>query len=141
MGPYSLWWRWGESNPRPKVPTAGLYARSPRFGCPPGLARGRAARSKPRLTSPWLTGPKPWLAGFLVPATVSPRQGYRARSRSLSRESVSRLVGLYSFAGFYEATRTSARHLPSATPVETVHPHVTGRTRTGNLECNRLKGL
>lgn len=47
-GPYAPWWRWGESNPRPKVPTAGLYARSPRFGCPPGLARGRAARSKPR---------------------------------------------------------------------------------------------
>src|SRR5690606_6129707 len=42
-----LWWRWGESNPRPKVPTAGLYARSPRFACPPGLARGRAARSEP----------------------------------------------------------------------------------------------
>jgi hypothetical protein len=42
-----VWWRWGESNPRPKVPTAGFYARSPHFGCPPGLACGRAARGEP----------------------------------------------------------------------------------------------
>lgn len=128
-----FWWRWGELNPRPKVPTAGLYARSPRFGCPPGLAHGRAARGEPPCASPGVRGRGPRLAGFVSPLPVSPRQGYRARSRSLSRETVSRLVGLCGFAGFYGhallgvPTRPPAPRratLPSTTPVETVHPHV-----------------
>jgi hypothetical protein len=116
---HPFWWRWGELNPRPKVSTAGLYARSPRFRCPPGLARGRAARGEPPCASPGVRGRGPRLAGFVSPLPVSPRQGYRARSRSLSRETRKQACWPLWFRGFlrsrpfgrtYEATRTSARN-------------------------------
>jgi len=86
-------------------------------------------------------GALPTASRVWCPRAGEPPAGLPGEVAGLSRESVSRLVGLYSFAGFYEATRTSARHLPSATPVETVHPHEPDRDRTGNPECTRLKGL